>query len=500
MRQRSFYFSDGQYLQLLQRLCQDLTKPEAFVQLMGIAKTGKSALCETLTLYLLRKGYDVVYIDYPIESPEMLRNVLVQKFNLPTTNNVARQLEDTFLKGFEKPKLLVFDDSHQLSDITLLEIHRMAEIQAGSKRVLNVLLCGEPELDERLLNKKELKSLLLNVSQKYLLQPMDKKTLSQFFFSYIAQTDSVGLQLSEDALVLLYRSSKGYPGPATLLVELISQSNGDSIGQQVITKLELAEQIKSSDIQKILPVAELFNVNQLGVLGPIAAVFTIAAVGFMFQIFNGVAPHNQGSLQLSDSESPFSGSTTSTFTSRNLISDNNATEADSILDSTQNTSQIVSQERTPVQLMPSLLRPTSVFSLDDEEVISDFVLVTAAEIGLAADIIIDPEFVSEQRATASIQLGPENLSQNSLRSDMRLSESDLSLNAPPVTKEVEQAKVRAENGVAQRTDQEIDHPLAIPLAEQLVKQFEESLLKVAISPSEALQNRVLDEEAAAAVP
>ena len=115
----------------------------------------------------------------------------------------------------------------------------------------------------------------------------------------------------------------------------------------------------------------------------------------MFQMFNGVAPHNQGSLQLSDSESPFSGSTTSTFTSRNLISDNNATEADSILDSTQNTSQIVSQERTPVQLMPSLLRPTSVFSLDDEEVISDFVLVTAAEIGLAADIIIDPEFVSE---------------------------------------------------------------------------------------------------------
>ena len=80
MRQRSFYFSDGQYLQLLQRLCQDLTKPEAFVQLMGIAKSGKSALCETLTLYLLRKGYDVVYIDCPIESPEMLQNVLAPAF------------------------------------------------------------------------------------------------------------------------------------------------------------------------------------------------------------------------------------------------------------------------------------------------------------------------------------------------------------------------------------------------------------------------------------
>ena len=451
MRQRSFYFSDGQYLQLLQRLCQDLTKPEAFVQLMGIAKSGKSALCETLTLYLLRKGYDVVYIDYPIESPEMLQNVLAQKFNLPTTNNVSRQLEDAFLKNFEKPKLLIFDDSHQLSDITLLEIHRMADIQAGSKRVLNVLLCGEPELDERLLNKKELKSLLLNVSQKYLLQPMDKKILSQFFFSYIAQTDSVGLQLSEDALVLLYRSSKGYPGLATSLVELIALSYAGNFGPQVVTKLELAEQIRNSDVQQTLPAAELFNVNQLGVVGPIAAVFTIAAVGFMFQMLNGGAPLNQVSLQPSDSESPFSASTKPTFTPQNLISDNIATEADSrvvalagsgvasdsILDSAQNTGQIVSQERSSVPLMPSLLRPASVFSLDDEEyeeAFSDFFLVTAAEIGLAADIIIEPEFVSDQSAAASIQVGPENLNQSSLESDTRLSEPDLSLNAPLVKK------------------------------------------------------------------
>lgn len=381
MRQRSFYFSGGQYLQILQSLCHDLTKPEAFVQLMGGAKSGKSALCETLALYLLRKGYDVVFIDYPIESPEMLRNVLAQKFKLPTTNNVARQLEDMFLINFEKPKLLIFDDSHQLSDITLLEIHRMAEIQTGSKRVLNVLLCGEPELDERLLNKKELKSLLLNVSQKYLLQPMDKERLSQFFSSGIAQTDSTGLQLSEDALDLLYRSSKGYPGPATLLVELIAQSNVGNVGQQVVTKLALAEQIKSSNIQQVLPVAEFFNVNQLKVVGLIAAVFTIAALGFMFQMLNWGAPLNQGSRQPCDSESPFSASITPTFTPQNEISGNIPTEvdlrivalagsgvaSDSILDSARNAGWAASQELAPVQLMPSLFRPASVFSLDDEE-------------------------------------------------------------------------------------------------------------------------------------
>ncbi|MFT7015005.1 MAG: type II secretory pathway predicted ATPase ExeA, partial [Pseudohongiellaceae bacterium] len=304
MRQRSFYFSDGQYLQLQQSLCHDLTKAGAFVQLMGSAKSGKSALCETLTLYLRRKGHDVVYIDYPIESPEMLRSVLAQNFSLPNVNNVARQLDDAFLTNFEKPKLLIFDDAHQLSDITLLEIHRMAEVQASSKRVSNVLLCGEQELDTRLLNKKELNSLLLNVSRKYLLKPMDKETLSQFFVSYVAQKGLPGKQLSQDALALLYRTSKGYPGPATLLAELVAQSVIGNSSQGVITKAELAAQIKDSDIQQGLPSAELFNVSQLRVLGPIAAVFTIAAVGFLFSIISSEdsdVPLDQASLASTNS-------------------------------------------------------------------------------------------------------------------------------------------------------------------------------------------------------
>lgn len=466
MRERSFYFSDGQYLQLMQNLCHDLTKPEAFVQLMGSSRSGKSALCETLSLFLMRKGHDVVYIDYPIESPEMLRSVLAKKFNLPSINNVARQLGDTFLPSFEKPKLLIFDDAHQLSDITLLEIHRMAEIQTGSKRVLNVLLCGEPELDERLLNKKELKSLLLNVSRKYLLKPMDKATLSQFFSSYIAKTSSAGLQLSDDALDLLYRSSKGYPGPATLLVELMAQSNAGNTDHRVITKLELAEQIKNSDIQQALPSAELFNVSQLKVLGPIAAVFTIAAIGFMFQIINGDdsdAPASQAALGSIESGSPFSSASGHEIeTTDNIVTESGSevvalstgqttgvttaeasvgTASNSALEPAQNV-QLVNRESVPVQPIPSLLRPASVFSLADEdyeEPISDssLALVTAAEIGLVTDAIVEPEFedfdsgarvVSDTSAASDTNV--ENPEQEQLPLVTRSAEADLPLDTP----------------------------------------------------------------------
>ena len=145
--------------------------------------------------------------------------------------------------------------------------------------------------------------------------------------------------------------------------------------------------------------------------------------------------------------------------------------------------------------------------------------MTAAEIGLAADIIIEPEFVSDQSAAASIQPGPENVNQSSLRSNAWLSEPDLSLDkplfadaelsenlavtegeslndAPPVTEDA----ARAEDAVGQGKNQEIDHPLALQLPEQWVRQAEEPLLQEAILPGDALLNKILDEETRAAVP
>ena len=471
MQQRSFYFSDGQYLQLLQSLCHDLTKAEAFVQLMGSAKSGKSALCETLTLYLRRKGHDVVYIDFPIESPEMLHSVLAQKCSLPNVNNVARQLEDAFLINIEKPKLLIFDDAHQLSDITLLEIYRLAEIQASSKRVLNVLLCGEQELDTRLLNKKELNSLLRNVSRKYLLKPMDKETLSQFFLSYVAQKGLPSLQLSQDALGLLYSSSKGYPGPATLLVELVGQPAIGNSSQNVITKLELAEQINDSDIQQGLPCAESFSVSQLNVLGPIAAGFTIAAMGFMFSTINSEdndVPLDQASLVSTNGDSPFSATSGSISTSTYQIETNDVTELESgvvslsmeqtggqtasnpILEPARN-AQLVKRGPAVAQVIPSLLRPASIFSIDDEEPVSDFGLVFDAPVLADEGVSVNsPVAIGDVIETGTVKLFEEK-SEEPREAQTPEQAEQLSLTAP-VASDTTQVNTIADVAVPENID------------------------------------------------
>ncbi len=105
-----------------------MSSREALVRLTGLPKTGKSALCEKLMLYMQHKNYRVVYFRYAVESPDMLRTLLARELNLPSAANFARMLEDVPQSGDGKSLILLFDDAHLLSFTTLLEIYRLMQV------------------------------------------------------------------------------------------------------------------------------------------------------------------------------------------------------------------------------------------------------------------------------------------------------------------------------------------------------------------------------------
>lgn len=428
MKPRAYYFSDGHYAEILRGLFLDLNKPEAFVQLVGGPRSGKSALCETLALYMRRKGYDVVLIDYQIDSPEMLRGVLAQKYDLPSINNISRQLEEVLLSQSEKPKILIFDDAQQLSDVTLLEIQRLSEIQANSKRLLNVMLCGDLELEQRLQSKKQLKPLLLNVTRKCLLLPMNREMIAQFFASYAAENDCSGLQLSAEALDLYFKCSKGFPGA---VVQIAQSLVNDSVGKhahRVISKLDFAALVNETEVQQALPPAVGFDLTQLKIIAPIAALFVLAVLGLSYQLIVG---SGEGAIQ-NDSEVAVTEQSL-----QNQSSPFVETAAEEVDGAEITAGQAVAGLESSAiveQIMPTLLRPASVFSLDDEEPeqteieadnqlsqlaaqdsdqavqepVSDsnLALVTAAELGVTPEIIEDVEIelapISEDQAAESL--------------------------------------------------------------------------------------------------
>tara|TARA_B110000858_G_scaffold193768_1_gene246906 strand:- start:6825 stop:8612 length:1788 start_codon:yes stop_codon:yes gene_type:complete len=278
MVRQTFYFSDGPYLQAMQGLHTALSGSEAFVKFIGQPRTGKSGVCEKLTQFMRLKDYRVIYFDYPIESPDMLRSMLTKELDMPDTINILRHLEDALANQAEKPLVLIFDDAHLLSDITLIEIYRLASVQVEQKRVINIVLCGEPELEKRLSRKKEFNSLLQHVSHNFLLEPMNAATTSQFLLAYLEKMEFAGLQLEPAALNQFYKSCKGFPGPAYSLCQLVLASRQDSNELSPITKEELLLAIRSVDGEQPVSSRLLREGDRWMLLGPIAAVVVIAAL------------------------------------------------------------------------------------------------------------------------------------------------------------------------------------------------------------------------------
>ena len=283
---RSFYFSDGPYIQVLKALVGALTLPEAFVKLLGNPHTGKSTLCTKLTQYLRRKGVKVIHFDKAIESPDMLRAALAQEFDLPLTANFARILEDALQEQNQKRVILIFDDAHLLTDITLIEIYRLAEVQVNKKRLLNILLCGEPVLKKRLLSNREFKSLLLNVSHKFKLEPMNEEELGQFFYRFVDKAGLSGLQLEPSANGYFFKLCKGFPGPAANMCQLIVAARKNSAELHSVTKTELIEIFSTANGEQALPSVGFRYTNKMNTLIPLAVVMLFVSVGLIYRLLN----------------------------------------------------------------------------------------------------------------------------------------------------------------------------------------------------------------------
>jgi len=381
----TFYFSDGPYLQALQSLHQALTSPEALIKLIGNARTGKSTLCEKLMLFMQHKDYQVVYFNYAIESPEMLRTMLARQLRLPNATNFSRMLEDVPSSEDGKPLILIFDDAHLLTDTTLLEIYRLIGIQTGSTRRLNVLLCGEPLLEQKLVRRQELKSLLQQISHTISLLPMNNNELSQFLVTFLDKAGMPGLMLQPAAMSYYCKTSHGLPGPALMLAQLMLAARRDTAELKDISKaelLQLVQQSQASGSAQKLPGAQTRETNRWVVLAPLVAVVVVASIALLYQQLTNAVENTVEQADTMSAENEAESATVAPETVSPFAAEPVA--------ATPATTPI----SVPAVSTANLATTAIVFEAEPEEPVSDsnLVLVTAAERGIVAADIADPVF------------------------------------------------------------------------------------------------------------
>ncbi|MGA9391144.1 MAG: AAA family ATPase [Candidatus Sulfotelmatobacter sp.] len=153
----SFLFPTSRHNEALAALYYGVRRHKGFVVLTGEVGTGKTLLLRSL-LQLLKQSNDVAYayIFNGRLSPVEFLQYFASDLGLPASSKnkgeLLIQIAHYVIERSQKKltTALVVDEAHHLSSEILEEIRLLTNLETPQEKLLQILLVGQPELDEKL--------------------------------------------------------------------------------------------------------------------------------------------------------------------------------------------------------------------------------------------------------------------------------------------------------------------------------------------------------------
>ncbi len=232
----SFFFACSGYQEALNTLLVAARNGEGFIKITGEVGNGKTMLCRKF-LTLLSQGqqtaigtqkltvaelnaprFITAYIPNPYLEPRSLLMALAEEFRVPLEKDTDQHL---LLKGLTNALLefasngqraLVCLDEAQAMPLESLEVLRLlTNLETEKRKLLQVILFGQPELDERLRHH-SIRQLRQRISFQYELKGLQRDELDRYLRHRVAIAGFKGETLfKKDAVAKLHRITKGTP-------------------------------------------------------------------------------------------------------------------------------------------------------------------------------------------------------------------------------------------------------------------------------------------------
>lgn len=129
---------------------------EGFVKIVGEVGTGKTLLCRKI-LNTVDSDFVTAYIPNPSLTPHNLMRALAHELDIEVPNHsdinhTQRLISDQLLELNHDGKkvLFIIDEAQALSDESLEMLRLLSNLETESSKLLQIILLGQPELNERL--------------------------------------------------------------------------------------------------------------------------------------------------------------------------------------------------------------------------------------------------------------------------------------------------------------------------------------------------------------
>jgi len=212
-----FFFSSEKHREGLAHLEYAIKEGKSFTVLTGEVGSGKTILVHKL-LSRLNGAARTAYIFNPIMGTGDFLEFICRDLGMDVPEGISEgkltaALHDFLLQCCEKnEKVFLIIDEAQAIPPDLLEMVRMlTNLETSKKKLLNVILLGQPEL-KGILNQQRFRALKQRVTVRYDLKPLTRGETRDYILYRIKRANSRNLRIfGQSAIGEIYRHSKGIP-------------------------------------------------------------------------------------------------------------------------------------------------------------------------------------------------------------------------------------------------------------------------------------------------
>ncbi len=229
---------------VLDDLLSGIRRREGIVVLTGEMGTGKTTLCRAALYQLDRKTFTTFVPDPHLSREDLLRMLLVDfgevsvddlrrgRLSAASRPDLSYQLYGflTSLESVDAFAVLVIDEAQHLAQPLLEEIRALSELEAG-RRLLQIVLVGQPELQSRL-KQFQMRQIDQRVTMRCELRPLTKEDVAGYVAHRLAAVGGTQerIAFASAAIDMIHAASSGVPRLVNIICDrAMSLAHVDSV-------------------------------------------------------------------------------------------------------------------------------------------------------------------------------------------------------------------------------------------------------------------------------
>jgi type II secretory pathway predicted ATPase ExeA len=220
-----YLFLTNDIQEALASLAYGIRNRKGFILLTGEVGTGKTTLLNRLLDWLGTEGVATAYIFNSQLDVSQLFDFIMADFGIPCESrdkgHVLMQLNQWLLQRYRerKPSVLIIDEAQNLSREVLEEVRLLTNFETSSEKLLQIVLAGQPELEEKLRDPC-LRQLRQRITMRCKTQSLSRTEMNGYIAERLRIAGANGAPVfSSEAIEAIFQYSRGIPRVANLLCE-----------------------------------------------------------------------------------------------------------------------------------------------------------------------------------------------------------------------------------------------------------------------------------------